>query len=98
MEDRFGALPPEARALLRTLEIKIRVRRLGALGIEAGTDRVALHLSDKTTLDPAKVLSLVNRKGSTWRLAADMRLSTRRAAKDGLEAAEAALEEIEALG
>jgi transcription-repair coupling factor (superfamily II helicase) len=98
MEDRFGPLPLEARALLRTLEVKIRLRRLGALGIEAGPDRVALHLSDKTTLDPARVLALVNQKGSTWRLGADMRLTSRRTAKDGLENAEAALGELESIG
>jgi len=97
MEDRFGALPPEARALLRAMAVKVVVRRLGGLGLEATADRVVLHLSDSTPLPPEKVLQLVNRKGSAWRLSSDMRLTARKSAKDGIENAEIALEELEAL-
>src|SRR5574341_329773 len=34
MEERFGPLPLEGRALVRAMEIKVRLRRLGSLGIE----------------------------------------------------------------
>ncbi|MBI2896496.1 MAG: transcription-repair coupling factor, partial [Deltaproteobacteria bacterium] len=81
--DRCGALPPEARMLLEIMVIKVRLRRLRALGIEASGERVTLHLREDTPLGPAKVLELVNRPGSTYRLTPDMRLVRRFAGQPG---------------
>ena len=60
--------------------------------------RPSLHLRDDTSLDPAKVLRLVQVKGSTYKLTPDMRL-TRRAKEgevfaSGLEATDRLLSEL----
>jgi transcription-repair coupling factor (superfamily II helicase) len=59
---------------------------------------VTLHLADDTPLDSAKVMKLVQQKGSVYKLSPDMRLS--RKTKDtepfvsGLEATDKLLSEL----
>jgi transcription-repair coupling factor (superfamily II helicase) len=77
MEDRFGAPPPEAKNLVELMRIKTELRRLRALGLEASARSVTLHLREDTPLDPAKVMALVQKKGSPYKLTPDMRLSRR---------------------
>ncbi|HEU4404978.1 MAG TPA: transcription-repair coupling factor [Polyangiaceae bacterium] len=77
MEDRFGAPPPEAKNLVELMRIKTELRRLRALGLEASARSVTLHLREDTPLDPAKVMALVQKKGSPYKLTPDMRLTRR---------------------
>ena len=71
---RVGPLPDEARLLADVMEHKILVRALGALGYELGPSRFVLSLGPDSPLDPARVLRLVQAKGSRWKLSPDMRL------------------------
>jgi transcription-repair coupling factor (superfamily II helicase) len=98
MEDRFGPPPVEARRFIHLMRLKTELRKLRALGCEASAKGVTLHLADDTPLDSAKVLKLVQAKGSPFRLTPDMRL-TRRAREgevftSGLEAADKLLSEL----
>jgi transcription-repair coupling factor (superfamily II helicase) len=98
MEDRFGPPPPEAKNLVELMRIKTELRRLRALGLEASPRAVTLHLREDTPLDPAKVMALVQKKGSPYKLTPDMRL-TRRFAEaqpppSPLENAEAVLADL----
>ncbi len=77
MEDRFGAPPPEAKNLVELMRIKTELRRLRALGLEASARSVTLHLREDTPLEPAKVMGLVQKKGSPYKLTPDMRLTRR---------------------
>ncbi|HEU4537880.1 MAG TPA: TRCF domain-containing protein, partial [Polyangiaceae bacterium] len=77
MEDRFGPPPPEAKNLVELMRIKTELRRLRALGLEASARTVTLHLREDTPLDPAKVMALVQKKGSPYKLSPDMRLTRR---------------------
>jgi transcription-repair coupling factor (superfamily II helicase) len=74
IEDRYGPLPEEARLLGEVMVDKTLVRRIGALGYELGAARVVLSLGTDTRLDPAKIMRLVQEKGSRWKLTPDMRL------------------------
>ena len=48
-----------------------------ALGLEASSRSVTLHLREDTPLDPAKVMALVQKKASPYKLTPDMRLTRR---------------------
>ncbi len=75
IQDRYGALPDEARLLGEVMVDKTLVRRLGALGYELGATRLVLSVGADTRLAPAKIMGLVQKKGSRWKLSPDMRLS-----------------------
>jgi len=74
LEDRYGALPDEARLLGEVMIDKTIVRQIGALGYELGPARLVLSVGTDTRLQPAKVMKLVQKKGSRWKLTPDMRL------------------------
>src|SRR5579871_708842 len=75
LQDRYGALPAEALLLGEVMIDKTLVRALGALGYELGPARFTLSLRSDTSLDPSKVLKLVQAKASRFKLTPDMRLS-----------------------
>jgi transcription-repair coupling factor (superfamily II helicase) len=75
LADRYGALPDEARLLGEVMVDKTLIRALGALAYELTATRMVLALGADTRLDPAKVLKLVQKKGSRWKLSPDMRLA-----------------------
>jgi transcription-repair coupling factor (superfamily II helicase) len=73
--DRYGDPPPEVKLLAQLMVVKAYGRRLGAVSIDLSEARLVLALdSDATPLKPEKVLTLVNRKSSPYRLTPDMRL------------------------
>jgi len=95
--DRYGPLPDEARLLGEVMIDKTIVRALGALGYELSASRMVLSLGSDTRLDPARVLKIVQQKGSRWKLTPDMRLSYNlddRERADRLTAARARLLEV----
>jgi len=95
MEDRFGPPPEEARRLVKLMSLKTELRRLKALGCEASSRSVTLHLREDTPLDPRKVTDLVRAPRSAYRLTPDMRLSRRfDGERDGITNAEAVLSDL----
>ncbi len=103
LEDRFGPPPSAVRDLVRAMAHKPALRDLRILGCEATSTRVALHLREDTPLDPEKVLALVQRAGSRYKLTKDMKLTRRfedrtdQAKADALDRLEAVLRELEPL-
>ncbi|RLB45970.1 MAG: transcription-repair coupling factor [Deltaproteobacteria bacterium] len=77
MEDRFGRTPRPATALLRSMALKPALRALRALGCEATSTRVTLHLKEDTPLDPAKVMSAIAASGGALKLSPTMKLTRR---------------------
>ncbi len=75
IQDRYGELPDEALLLGEVMVDKTIVRRIGALGYELGPARLVLSLGTDTRLQPAKVMAMVQKKNSRWKLSPDMRLS-----------------------
>jgi transcription-repair coupling factor (superfamily II helicase) len=97
LADRYGELPDEARLLGEVMIDKTLVRALGAIGYELGATRMVLALGTDTRLQPAKVLKMVQGKGSHWKLSPDMRLAytfTDAERRDRLGAARARLGDI----
>jgi transcription-repair coupling factor (superfamily II helicase) len=95
--DRYGRLPEEAQLLCEVMVDKTLVRSIGARGYELGPLRLLLSLGPEPRLEPAKVMRLVQRKDSRWRLAPDMRLSyafTESERADRMGAARARIREI----
>jgi transcription-repair coupling factor (superfamily II helicase) len=95
--DRNAALFDARFHRIELMRLKTELRALRVLGCEASARVVTMHLREDTPLDPAKVMALVQKKQSPYRLTPDMRLS-RRFAEDevgsGLVAAEALLAEM----
>ncbi|HKQ69140.1 MAG TPA: transcription-repair coupling factor, partial [Polyangiaceae bacterium] len=98
MEDRFGSPPTEAKQLVHLMRIKTELRRLSVLGCEASARTVTLHLREDTPIDPAKLTSLVTKKGSPYKVTPDMRVTRRMsdqdAVIDGLAATDKMLDEL----
>jgi transcription-repair coupling factor (superfamily II helicase) len=97
LEDRYGPLPDEATLLGEVMIDKTIVRKMGALGYELGATRLVLSVGSDTRLQPAKIMQLVQKKGSRWKLTPDMRLSYAfddREKRDRLPAARARILEV----
>ena len=97
LADRYGELPEEARLLGEVMVDKTLVRRIGALGYELAATRLVLSVGSDTRLAPAKVMGLVQKRGSRWKLSPDMRLSYTfddREKADHLVAARERLQEV----
>ena len=90
--------PPEARRFVHLMRLKTELRRLKALGCEATSKSVTLHLRDDTPLDPAKLMKLMAGKQSPYKLSPDMRLTRKskeaEAFTSGLEAADKVLADL----
>ena len=75
LEDRYGPLPDEARLLGEVMSDKTLVRQTGARAYELTAGRLVLSAGADARLDPAKIMRLVQQRGSRWKLSPDMRLS-----------------------
>jgi transcription-repair coupling factor (superfamily II helicase) len=97
IEDRYGQLPEEATLLAEVMVHKTLLRKLGALAYDLSPSRLVLSLSPDAPLSPAKVMRLVQEKGSRWKLTPDMRLAYSfddREKNDRLAASRRRLEEV----
>jgi transcription-repair coupling factor (superfamily II helicase) len=100
MKDRYGEVPDEVRLLAELMIVKALGRRLAAVSIDLTADRLSLALDSQTPLKPDKVLALVNKRGSPFRVTPDMRLVrtfNQPEKNDRLRAARRALLELQAL-
>jgi transcription-repair coupling factor (superfamily II helicase) len=94
MEDRFGPAPEAAKRLVKLMRLKVELRRLRALGCEATSKTVTVHLADDTPISTEKLLALVQSSRGAYKLSPDMRLSCRFGegqTRGGLDAMEQAL-------
>ncbi|AKT39499.1 transcription-repair coupling factor [Chondromyces crocatus] len=98
MEDRFGPPPVEGRRFVHLMRLKTELRKLRALGCEATSKGVTLHLREDTPLDTTKIMQLMQQKGSPYKVTPDMRLSRRTRESEmfasGLEAADKLLSDL----
>ena len=66
--DRFGLLPEALRRLFAVTELKLAGQALGIVKIDLGPERGKLEFSNHTTVDPIKIVNLVQREADTYRL------------------------------
>jgi len=83
--DRFGPLPPPARTLLQVHRLRQQAQAIGIRRLEFGATAGVVEFNPTHQVDPARVLRLVQRKDSRYRLDGALRLRIR------LEAGDAAL-------
>ncbi len=66
--DRFGLLPVPMKHLFAVTELKLACQTLGILKVDIGDQRGKLEFSNTTTVDPIKIVNLVQREPNTYRL------------------------------
>ncbi len=67
--DRFGSLPISAENLLNVTRLKLLAEEMGIRKIDVGTQYGRLHFTEKPNIDPAKIISLIQRKPKEYQLA-----------------------------
>jgi len=69
--DRFGELPEAARALIESHELRLLAQPLGIARVDATHETVHLHFVKDAAVDPARVISLVQKRKSLRMAGAD---------------------------
>jgi transcription-repair coupling factor (superfamily II helicase) len=93
MMDRFGPLPREAETLIEVIRLKIGCRRLGIASISTEGRELVLRVADRTRVDPNRLLRVINRPGSPYRVTPEQRIHLKlRKAEDALAESFGALE------
>ena len=68
MIDRFGLLPDPARNLLAITELKLRVQPYGIKKIEAGPSGGRILFASDTTIDPTRLIKLIQTRPKEYKL------------------------------
>ncbi len=79
--DRFGALPPQALALIETHRLRIGARALGIAKLDAGEHSIQLQFVPQPPVDPARIIALIQQDRS-FRLAGPDKLAWKRESPD----------------
>jgi transcription-repair coupling factor (superfamily II helicase) len=95
--DRFGDLPPAARALIESHRLRILGRALGVARVDATPEFIQLQFVQHPPLDPSAVLKLVQ-KQRNWKLTAPNKLRVERVTSELPERATSVRQVLEALG
>ena len=74
LRDRFGEPPPEVRNLRDLVAIKIGLRDVRALRLDAGPAAISVEIDRTTPLDPSRVLAMVRDSRGKMRLTSEMKL------------------------
>jgi len=75
--DRFGDLPPQARALLESHRLRLLCKPIGISRLDAGGEQIVLQFEANPPIDPLRIIALVQ-KDRSYRLAGQDRLVVRR--------------------
>src|SRR5499427_9710484 len=93
--DRFGELPPAARALVDSHRLRLLGRPLGVTRIDAAPETLQIQFVAHPPLDPAAVLRLVQKH--KWKLAGPTKLRVERVTSELPERAATVRQVLEAL-
>ena len=74
LTDRFGELPTAARNLLRTARLRLVARRLGLRRVDFGTHGGQLQFEAQNSIDPKKVIALLQSNPREYRLEGPLKL------------------------
>ena len=97
MIDRFGPLPPPALTLLQIHRLRLRAAGLGIRRMELGAQAGVVEFGSGHRVDPARVIRLMQKAGSRYRLDGQQRLRLKLEAPDAparFEAAESLLHDL----
>jgi len=93
--DRFGDLPPAARALIESHRLRILGKPLGVARIDAAPEFLQVQFVPHPPLDPTRVLSLVQK--NRWKLTGPAKLRVERVTSELTERAAAIRQVLDAL-
>ncbi len=74
MIDRFGLLPEPAKNLFAISQLKQLAENLGILKIEANSKGGKIEFGDKPNVEPIKIIQLIQKRSSHFRLDGPTRL------------------------
>lgn len=77
MVDRFGPLPEQARYLFNITELRLIAEKLGIAKIEANTQGARLEFDGKPSIDPMKIIALIQKKPTLYQLEGPQKLRLR---------------------
>lgn len=72
--DRFGLLPPPVKYLFLITELKLKAAQLGILKISAGAEQGKLDFSEKPSIDPGALISLIQVHAKRYQMEGPQRL------------------------
>ncbi|MCP5249638.1 MAG: transcription-repair coupling factor [Candidatus Accumulibacter sp.] len=75
--DRFGELPPQARALLDSHRLRLLCKPLGVSKLDATGEQISVQFEAKPPIDPSRIIELIQRNRD-YRLAGQDRLVLKR--------------------
>src|SRR5690606_10714063 len=93
MIDRFGLLPPQVKNLFRVTALRQRAQALGVSRIDAGAEQGRIEFSERTAIDPLRLVKLVQSGPNRYKLQGASALRFSVDAKTG----DARFAEVEAL-
>ncbi|MCB1761189.1 MAG: transcription-repair coupling factor, partial [Gammaproteobacteria bacterium] len=67
MIDRFGLLPPAAKALFSITEMKLKANPMGIRKVEAGSESGRIVFQGQPNIDPAKIIHLIQSRPAEYR-------------------------------
>ena len=74
MHDRYGRPPLAAQTLARIMELRIRLKQLKILKVDADTKRLCLGFHPRTTVSPDTLINLIRTAPATYQFTPDHRL------------------------
>jgi 3-deoxy-7-phosphoheptulonate synthase len=75
--DRFGELPPQARALLDSHRLRLLCKPLGISKLDAGAEQIVVQFAADPPIDPMRIIHLIQ-KDRNYRLAGQDKLILKR--------------------
>jgi transcription-repair coupling factor (superfamily II helicase) len=74
MHDRYGRPPVAAQTLTRIMELRIRLKQLKVLKVDADAKRLCLGFHPRTTVSPETLINLIRTEPATYQFTPDHRL------------------------
>jgi transcription-repair coupling factor (superfamily II helicase) len=99
--DRFGALPEPASNLLRLARLRLRARAIGIRRLDLASAGGSAHFEERNQVDPQRLLPMLQRRGSEYRLEGPLKLRISRqfaTAAARFEFADALLTQLQGTG
>ncbi len=77
--DRYGPLPAEALSLFEVIRLKLRCRDLGIESLEASRNEIVVRIAPDLAprIDPSRLVTLLGRPGTPFRVDADQQIHMR---------------------
>ncbi|MFC6199902.1 transcription-repair coupling factor [Ponticaulis profundi] len=72
--DRFGPIPEETKQLLEIAAVKVACKKIGIAKLDAGPKGAVFAFRDKASVDPAKLVALVQTRPNVLKLRPDFKL------------------------